>query len=728
MTETNSSEQPTPAEQPPPRRGSWLMRFAIFFVLAIVAVVWFLPSMAGKLVSHSNVANWVGADIPAEIEFESASLSWQAPVMIHDVRIRGTSGKAEANIESITTQQTLWSLVTNRTQPLELYVEGFSGEIVVPNTRMAKLEKVNSEKALQQLMQHGFRHLPRAITLHVSKSKFRLVDEQKEELTSFNEIAGEYAFTPKQETQPAVHTFQFAGKVRKPETGGEFQLAGEWQDAGGQPLMPIDGVVPDNEMEKLVINLQGESIPLDGLNPLIRRELNDAAVVGTISGSSQYYVGRSANGSFSFATTGDFTQPMQSSESTDTKIVTREGTSVPVDLSDGSWKAEASYDANLDTLTLLTVQLNSNAIAIDGKGVITNVLTTADANLEGSLSCESDELLAIIPSELREELEIEGLRISKFVAQGPLRRPVSESATDDTMPEKANSQDFKITTSVAWDRLAGYGLISEDGEVSFSSSKDWLLLAPVSFPVNGGQVRQIPEISISGESRRFRIQQGLILDQIELTEPVVRQWLKYPAPLLANATAIEGKFSLETGELAEGEIGHMETADIPGYLIIHSAFIAPGPMLQQVQDLVDRISVMVGGRAIPRDKVRITMTEQRVPFRVLEGRVYHKDFVLEIGAVRILTEGSVGLDETLDLKLSIPLNDEWLDKGPVLRSLQGEVITFNVRGTLSDPKFDLRPLGEFGRRIGIKAAGGLLERILQNPPRPRRRPQNAPRQ
>ncbi|MCA9032620.1 MAG: hypothetical protein KDA66_17515, partial [Planctomycetaceae bacterium] len=539
MTETNSPEQLTPVEQPRPRRGSWLMRFAIFLVLAIVVVVWFLPSMAGKLASHSNVANWVGADIPAEIEFESASLSWQAPVMIHDVKIRGTSGKATANIESITTQQTLWSLVTNRAQPLELYVEGFSGEIVVPKTRMANLEKVNSEKALQQLMQHGFRHLPRAMTLHVSKSSFRLVDEQKEELTSFNEIAGEYAFTPKQETQPAVHTFQFAGKVRQPETGGEFQLAGEWQDAGGQPLMPVDGVVPANEMEKLVINVQGESIPLDGLNPLIRRELNDATVSGSVSGSSQHYVGRSSNGSFVISTTGDFTQPNQSSKNSETRIITQDGTVVPVDLSDGSWKALADYNADQDTLTLSTVQLNSNAVAIDGKGVITNVRTTADASLEGSLSCESDELLSIIPSELREELEIEGLRISKFVAQGPLRRPASENDAGVVQSENSIPQDLKITTSLAWDRLAAYGLISEAGEVSFSSADNWLHLAPVSFPVNGGQVRQIPEVAIAGDSPRFRIQQGLVLDQIELTEPVVRQWLKFPAPLLANATAIE---------------------------------------------------------------------------------------------------------------------------------------------------------------------------------------------
>ena len=64
--------------------------------------------------------------------------------------------------------------------------------------------------------------------------------------------------------------------------------------------------------------------------------------------------------------------------------------------------------------------------------------------------------------------------------------------------------------------------------------------------------------------------------------------------------------------------------------------------------------------------------------------------------------------------VEIPIPDEWLDRGPVLRALRGEVVSIPLRGTLEQPDVDGRALAEWGKRIGMQAAGGLLQNLLEN--------------
>jgi hypothetical protein len=65
------------------------------------------------------------------------------------------------------------------------------------------------------------------------------------------------------------------------------------------------------------------------------------------------------------------------------------------------------------------------------------------------------------------------------------------------------------------------------------------------------------------------------------------------------------------------------------------------------------------------------------------------------------------------MKVEIPLPDKWLDRGPVLRLLRGEVVTIPLQGTLERPQVDGRAMAEWGKKIGAQAAGGLLQNLLE---------------
>ncbi len=704
----------------PPRR-SWLGRFWLLGLLLLAATGWFLPAIVGRVASQSDVMSWVGGeDLPAEIEFDSASLSWEAPVLLHDVKIREKHGQAVANIKSVTTQQTLWQLVTQRNQPLALDLEGLSAEVIVPRSQVVDNSEAGAaEKSLDRMLKSALPILPRAVQVRLTKSELRLVDAEKQVLTVIDEIHGTYEFQPDAEQVPANHQIDLEGQVREPATQGSLQIKGEWQAAGGQLRSAMEGIEPAVEMEKLALQMKFDRIPLDALTPVAATLLQDQQLRGTLSGQSDAYFGRTPEGSMQGFIKGELAEPAALPAEFRSRMIAADGTTTPVDLGTIRWNAEASFDETADLIEVPRLELESVPLGIQGQGRVHQVRELALVDLGGSLRCDAQELLNFLPLELRQELEVQGLKITEFRAQGPLRKLVVEPGAQ---PELATiSNEFQLSTNLSWDSVAGYGLRSELGSVKGSIDAGWLRLEPVTLPVNGGHIRMLPRVELTAESPRFELAKGVFLDRVQLTEPAVRQWLKYAAPLLANSTAVEGELSLLIAEPATGQLGHMDTADIPGIITVHQATIAPGPLLREIQDLIDQISLITGGRALPREQIKLQMAEQQIPFRVMEGRVYHKDFRLEIGDVQIGTTGSVGLDESIDLVMTIPLNDKWLQRGPILQSLQGEVIAINIGGTLDQPRLDLRPLGEFGKRIGFKAAGGLLEKILQGPP-PRRRP------
>ncbi len=47
-----------------------------------------------------------------------------------------------------------------------------------------------------------------------------------------------------------------------------------------------------------------------------------------------------------------------------------------------------------------------------------------------------------------------------------------------------------------------------------------------------------------------------------------------------------------------------------------------------------------------------------------------------MGDLVVSSAGSVGLDETLDLQVSVPIPDKWTQGKPLLAGLKGEVIPF----------------------------------------------------
>ena len=106
-------------------------------------------------------------------------------------------------------------------------------------------------------------------------------------------------------------------------------------------------------------------------------------------------------------------------------------------------------------------------------------------------------------------------------------------------------------------------------------------------------------------------------------------------------------------------------------------------LIETIRNLIER---KPGGRI--GDRVIMTLDDQQVPFAMADGRVRHEGLQLNVAGTVVRSSGSVGLDESLDLLIEVPLPKSWFKQEILAAALGGEVLRIPVRGTLDRPQFD----------------------------------------
>ena len=158
----------------------------------------------------------------------------------------------------------------------------------------------------------------------------------------------------------------------------------------------------------------------------------------------------------------------------------------------------------------------------------------------------------------------------------------------------------------------------------------------------------------------------------------------------------EGELSLDldSGRVPLTDPAHAELA---GRILIHSAQVSPGPLARE-------LSVLLKGPAT------LTLAKDNVvPFRVVNGRVYHSGLELHFPELTVRTSGSVGMDGSLSLVAEMPVPPKWLGSSKLARAVAGQTIRLPVGGTLSRPRIDEKAL----RAASARFARDATEKVLQ---------------
>lgn len=213
-----------------------------------------------------------------------------------------------------------------------------------------------------------------------------------------------------------------------------------------------------------------------------------------------------------------------------------------------------------------------------------------------------------------------------------------------------------------------------------------------------GMSLDVPQLSLllTTPRRGAEVKLTARAERLHLSPELCEHGLQYIAPVLAGAAEAEGMVSIDVSDC------RIPTADptgceLAGTLTVHHAQLAGSPLVQS----------LAGALRLPAT-ARIK-NESTIPFRMADHRVEHQGLEVAIGNLTVRVDGSVGLDQSLDLVAEVPLTSQLVRGMPESVGLERQVVRVPISGTLERPRIDPKALGRSLDRTLRQAAQNAVE-------------------
>lgn len=385
----------------------------------------------------------------------------------------------------------------------------------------------------------------------------------------------------------------------------------------------------------------------------------------------------------------------------------------------------ANFDAAASRLTLNQFQVQSNTLQASASGQIEKLSTSADANLQGTVDYDLAQITPLLRPYVGPGVQLTGREQARFALVGKLRDGAQTAHFTATVrdPNLANgsldgplanlsavpwSRRLQGQLEVPWSGANVYGLPIGPGKLAATLGNGAVRIEPLSLTIGEGTLTAAPNIQLDPPPSQLTLPPGPLITNVRISPEVSEAMLKYMAPVLAGATQSEGQFSLQL-EGTRVPLDDTKRADVAGQMVVHSVRVVPGPLARDWVALARQIEAIAKRSTPSQNQVTLlTVQDQQVNFRVVEGRVHHQGMQFQIGDVTMQSEGSVGFDETLQLVLRVPIQDRWIEGQQLLVGLRGQSLAIPVTGTLNRPQMDQRAIAGLSQQFLQKAAGAAI--------------------
>jgi hypothetical protein len=385
---------------------------------------------------------------------------------------------------------------------------------------------------------------------------------------------------------------------------------------------------------------------------------------------------------------------------------------------------DAAYDSSKDAISLTKMQAQAGTSAVVATGTVSQLASRCQLDLNGEVKYDLATWTPKVQAVLGQSFDMYGSGSKPFEVHGPLFDPAASSR-----PGEAPLLPLTLTgkAGLGWQGMQWMALEVGASEVAAELKDSTVYVQPTKIPLSQGMLQVSPAIILRGSNWLVAQEQARVIDHVVITPEMCSAWIKYVAPLVADATQAQGKFSVDV-EKALIPISHPKSFDTKGKFVVHNVTVGPGPLAmqligaaQQVKSFVDGktgleglAGLATGGAAADSSgasaKQWLEIPEQDVPVDVVEGRVHHEGLTMHVKDITLRTSGSVGMnDQSLQLTCEIPIRDEWLKDKSYLAGLKGQTIKIPVGGTISRPELDTRGLVTFGRDLAFAAGRGAVE-------------------
>ncbi|MDA1056020.1 MAG: hypothetical protein O3C40_37035 [Planctomycetota bacterium] len=386
--------------------------------------------------------------------------------------------------------------------------------------------------------------------------------------------------------------------------------------------------------------------------------------------------------------------------------------------------ATAVYDGANSRVDISRVEAAGETISFAARGTLSDLATRCTTELDGQVAYDLQKLASRFRQQLGAGFQIAGRDTRPFSFRGPLfstgTRPTSDGMHPvSTAAAAGNVASFESAfvqmiaqASLGWSSASVQGVAIGAGEIDAKLSNGRLVFAPMDLSVSEGNVHLAPTVLLDRSPMVVTLPAGPVAERVRISPQMCGSWLKYLAPLVADATAAQGNFSVSLDQ-AVIPLDVPTAGQIEGVLEIHTAQIGPGPLSQQLLLLAAQIKAIADGNLLaaptaPTERW-LDLPPQRVAFQMSENRVYHQGLQMAVKDVVIRTSGSVGTDQTISLIAEVPIRDEWLSRSQYLAALRGQTIQVPIRGTLTSPKLDQSALTQITQQTVTGAANRYIQ-------------------
>jgi hypothetical protein len=366
--------------------------------------------------------------------------------------------------------------------------------------------------------------------------------------------------------------------------------------------------------------------------------------------------------------------------------------------------ASGRYDLNTGKLDVSDSQLQTEWFAYGGNAVLTSSKEKMEFLSKGNVTYDAARVAEKLKPWTGSYLVVAGQRTQ------PLEVSWTSSGSNATW-----SDALQATSNIGWDSASVIGIPIGKADVPLKIENGHLL-TKAEIPVSQGTLRWNLDGDLASNPIAIVQAPETVIDNVAISPQMCQGWLKYVAPLLAEVTSVQGNLSLKIDEAV------IMPTDLPkqtvkGQLTIHGANVGPGPLadqllalVQQVRNLRKGLGAQDGGGAAT---TWLHMPTQTVGFNVQQGRVSHQNMQIQAGDVVVQTSGTVGIDGSLDLVASVPIQKDWIDKTPALQSLAGQSLQLPLRGTVQRPQVDYTAFTSIAQQIGGAALRSEAQKQME---------------
>ena len=363
-----------------------------------------------------------------------------------------------------------------------------------------------------------------------------------------------------------------------------------------------------------------------------------------------------------------------------------------------------------DAVTFNETAIQATSLSGVVTGSITDLYQTMNVDVSGAWQPDWSQINGLLQELAGGAIEFKGTRAQEFTIRGPLfaanaGQPGSSGAW---VP---NDLFANATLHIDSGEILELAVGQTDFAVALNQSVAQISTAGI--PFAGGNIKVAPTIDLRTSSPQLKIERTRVVDQVQLRPETARKWLKYVAPLVADATSAQGSLTVDI-DSASVPLLDAEEMTASGTIHLSQSAVGAGPLAEQLLGSVLEVrKLLKPGSEEKTVRTSIEIKDQSVPFIVQDGRVYHKQLEFAHKELTIRTSGSVGFDQGLQLTATIPIDDDWIDGNKYLAGLKGQSLSLPIGGTVMKPQIDKSMINQLSQDLVRKTASAAAQTAVQ---------------